>query len=173
MPSKRARSRPAKSIRPASSCCRRFADAEDPRPGREAVRGDPAFQTQDVVAAYQKSLQLKGDAKNGKELFKKNCAACHRLEGVGEQIGAELNAVQDRGADFILLNILDPNREVLPKFITYHAVTDAGLTLTGMITAETATSITLRRPDGTSMTILRVNIAELRSTGHVVHAGGT
>ena len=37
--------------------------------------------------------------------------------------------------------------------------------LTGMIMAETATSITIRRPDGTSETILRVNIEELRSTG--------
>ena len=61
--------------------------------------------------------------------------------------------------------MLDPNREVLPKFITYIVVTDAGLTVTGMITAETATSITIRRPDSTSETILRVNIDELRSTG--------
>jgi putative membrane-bound dehydrogenase-like protein len=119
----------------------------------------------DVVDAYQKSLTLKGDAKNGKEIFKKNCAACHRLEGVGEQIGAELKAIQDRGADFILLNILDPNREVLPKFITYYVQTDSGRTITGMILAETATSITIRKPDGTNETILRVNIDELRSTG--------
>ena len=54
---------------------------------------------------------------------------------------------------------------MLPKFITYQAVTDAGLTLTGMITAETATSITLRRPDSSTTTLLRVNIAELRSLG--------
>ena len=42
---------------------------------------------------------------------------------------------------------------------------DSGRTLTGMITAETATGITIRRPDSTSETILRVNIDELRSTG--------
>ena len=34
-----------------------------------------------------------------------------------------------------------------------------------MIASETATSITLRRPDGTSETVLRINIDELRSTG--------
>src|SRR5204863_221438 len=128
-------------------------------------KGSQLSQRKDVVAAYQKALDLKGDAKSGKELFKKNCAACHRLEGVGEQIGAELGAIKDRGPDFILLNILDPNREVLPKFITYVATTDAGLTVSGMITAETATGITVRRPDGTTTTILRVNIEESRSTG--------
>ncbi len=119
----------------------------------------------DVIGAYQKALEIKGNAATGKELFKKNCMACHRLEGIGEQIGAELGAIKERGNATILLNILDPNREVLPKFLAYVLVTDAGRSITGMITAETATSITIRRADGTSETVLRVNIDELRSTG--------
>ncbi len=141
------------------------ADVKIRSRAEKLFKGTQLSPRKDVVAAYQKALDLKGDVKNGKELFKKNCAACHRIEGVGEQIGAELGAIKDRGPDFILLNVLDPNREVLPKFITYVATTDAGLTVSGMITAETATSITLRRPDGTSATLLRVNIEELRSTG--------
>jgi putative heme-binding domain-containing protein len=142
-----------------------FADPKIRGRAEKLFAGTLLSKRADVVAAYQKSLQLKGDAKNGKELFKKNCAACHRLEGVGEQIGADISAIKDRGADFILLNVLDPNREVLPKFITYYVVTNSGRTLTGMILAETATSITLRKPDGTNETLLRVNIDELRSTG--------
>ena len=142
-----------------------FADVKIRERAEKLFKGTKLSARKDVVAAYQKALDLKGDATNGKEIFKKNCIACHRMEGVGEQIGAELNAIKDRGPDFILLNVLDPNREVLPKFVTYVATTDAGLTISGMITAETATSITIRRPDGTSATILRVNIEELRSTG--------
>ena len=34
-----------------------------------------------------------------------------------------------------------------------------------MITAETANGLTLRRADGTSETVLRIDIEELRSTG--------
>ena len=131
---------------PHSSCCRFFPMKEFAYAPKSSSRGRKLSARKDVVAAYQKSLDLKGDAKNGKEIFKKNCAACHRIEGVGEQIGAELGAIKDRGGDFILLNVLDPNREVLPKFITYYVTTDSGRTLTGMIMAETATSITLRRP---------------------------
>jgi putative membrane-bound dehydrogenase-like protein len=119
----------------------------------------------DVVAAYQKALTLKGDAAKGKGIFKTVCSSCHRLEGVGESVGAELSAIRDRGTEAMLLNILDPNREVLPKYLTYYLETDKGRALTGMITAETATGITLRRADGTSETVARVNIAELRSTG--------
>jgi putative membrane-bound dehydrogenase-like protein len=119
----------------------------------------------DVVEAYRTSLVMKGDAVRGKEHFKKVCAVCHRLEGVGESVGADLAAIRDRGLDAVLLNILDPNREVKPQFLSYLLATDAGRVLTGMIAAETATSITIRQADGASETVLRVNIEELRSTG--------
>jgi putative membrane-bound dehydrogenase-like protein len=120
---------------------------------------------QDVVAAYQKALELKGDPAKGKAVFRKECSACHRLEGVGETVGAELSAIRDQGTAAILLNILDPNREVKPQYVTYVLATDSGRTLTGMITAETANGITVRRADGTSETVPRVKIEELRSTG--------
>jgi putative heme-binding domain-containing protein len=86
-------------------------------------------------------------------VFKKECSACHQLEGVGTQVGAELNAIRNQGSEAILLNILDPNREVKRQFLSYVLVTNAGRLVTGMITAETANGITLRRPDGTSETV--------------------
>jgi putative heme-binding domain-containing protein len=120
---------------------------------------------QDVVVAYQKALQLKGEPARGKAVFQKECSACHQLEGVGTQVGAELNAIRDQGSEAILLNILDPNREVKPQFVSYVLATNAGRLVTGMITAETANAVTLRRADGTSETVLRIEIDELRSTG--------
>ena len=64
-----------------------------------------------------------------------------------------------------MTQILDPNREVKPKFLGYVTATTGGLILTGMIVAETANSITLQRSDGTRATVLRVDIEELNSTG--------
>jgi putative heme-binding domain-containing protein len=40
-----------------------------------------------------------------------------------------------------------------------------GRQLTGIISAETATSITLRRADNATDTILRIDIDQLKSTG--------
>ena len=120
---------------------------------------------QDVVAAYQKALQLKGDAARGKDVFKAQCSSCHRLEGVGQQVGAELSAIRDRGLEAVLLNILDPNREVMPQFLSYVLVTTTGRVLTGMIAVETTNSLTIRQPDGHEETVLRLQIDELRSTG--------
>jgi putative membrane-bound dehydrogenase-like protein len=132
-----------------------------------AARVFAASQTrrQDVIAAYQKALQLKGDPGRGKEIFKAQCSSCHRLEGVGQQVGAELSAIRDRGLEAVLLNILDPNREVMPQFLSYVLVTTNGRVLTGMIAVETTNSLTIRQPDGHEETVLRLQIEELRSTG--------
>jgi putative heme-binding domain-containing protein len=119
----------------------------------------------DVVAAYQESLKLAGDAIRGQAAFKKVCAACHKLQGVGSELGPNLAAMKARGAEAILLNVLDPNREVNPQYLNYSLLTTDGRTLAGMISAETATSVTLRRAENASDTILRIEIDQIKSTG--------
>jgi putative heme-binding domain-containing protein len=119
----------------------------------------------DVVKAYRKALELKGDPARGKLVFKNHCSACHKLEGVGHAVGADLSAIRDQGMEAVLLNILDPNRDVKPQYLSYLLETKSGRTITGMITAETASSLTLRRLDGTTETVLRIDIDQLRSTG--------
>ncbi|WP_298863436.1 PVC-type heme-binding CxxCH protein [uncultured Gimesia sp.] len=118
----------------------------------------------DIVKAYQASLKLKGNPVNGKLVFKKSCSACHRLENVGVQLGADLKAIKDRGTEAVLLNILDPNREVKPQYVTYLLLTTQGRTITGLIKSENANSITIARADGTSDTVLRIDIDELISS---------
>ena len=119
----------------------------------------------DVVAAYQPALKLKGDADRGRMLFRKNCSACHRLEGFGTAVGADLKAISDRGDASVLLNILDPNREVKPKFVSYVVVTNDGRVASGMIVAENANSLTIRSLDGKESVIQRIDIDTLRGTG--------
>ena len=120
---------------------------------------------QEVVDRYQTSLSLDGDADRGKAMFKKVCAACHQLEGVGTAIGADLKGIRNRGLPAVMLNILDPNREVKPQFQSYVIQSDDGRVTTGMIEEESANSLTIRRPDGTKTTISRGQIEELQSTG--------
>jgi len=119
----------------------------------------------DVVAAHRDVLEMKGDVDRGRAAFRKICSACHRLENVGHETAPNLATIQNRGAEAILLNVLDPNREVNPQYVNYIVVTEEGRSITGMIAAETATSITLRRAEGQSDTVLRSSIDELKSTG--------
>lgn len=118
-----------------------------------------------VVKEYQPALRRTGDDLRGKQVFREHCSTCHRLEGVGNEVGAELKGIRQRGMASVLLNILDPNREVKPEYLAYAVVTTDGRTLTGMIATETANNITVRQIDGTSITVQRNQIKELRSLG--------
>lgn len=132
----------------------------------EAVFASHAVRRRDeVVQAYQTVLQLPGDAERGRQVFRKVCAACHRLEDHGQELGANLAAMRNRGAEAILLNVLDPNREVNPQYVNYVAETEDGRIVTGIIAGETSTSIMLARGEGQRDTLLRREIARLESTG--------
>ena len=119
----------------------------------------------DVIDAYRGALALKGDAAKGKAFFQKTCVACHKLEKVGNDIGPNLVAFQARGAEAVLINILDPNLEVNPQYVEYVVLTRDGRTLTGLLAAETSTSITLKRAQGETDIVLRADIEKMRSTG--------
>ncbi len=132
---------------------------------KELFQSSTLARRQQVVDAYQSALNKQGDPDKGRQLFRKVCSACHQLEGKGTAVGADLKGIRNRGLASVMLNILDPNREVKPKFLSYVLVTDSGQVVTGMIASENANSVTIRRVDGTQETILRVNIDELTSSG--------
>jgi putative membrane-bound dehydrogenase-like protein len=119
----------------------------------------------DVVEAYRGALSAAGDVSRGRQLFQKICASCHRVDGVGHEIGPSLAGFRSRGAEAILTNVLDPNREVNPQFVNYTLVTADGRSVTGMIAAETANSVTLKRADDATDTVQRGDIEQLRSSG--------
>lgn len=119
----------------------------------------------DVVEAYRDVLTMEGDIERGKAVFKKICATCHKLEGVGYDLGLPLASIKNRGKETILISLLDPNREVNPQYLGYAIVTKRSVLITGMITAETATSISLARGEGLTDTVLRTDIDLLESSG--------
>lgn len=101
----------------------------------------------------------------GRGVFRKQCASCHRLEGVGHELGPSLATMAARGPESILVNVLDPNREVNPQYVNYVAALKSGRSVTGMIVGESSGSLTLRRAEGASDTLLRSDIEQLQSTG--------
>jgi putative membrane-bound dehydrogenase-like protein len=120
---------------------------------------------QKVIDSYKPALMKDGDRERGKQVFAKTCAACHKLGDVGEGLGPDLTALTDKSPEYLLTNILDPNRAVEARYIGYTATLKDGTSRAGFLTAETATSITLVGPDGKVQTILRTDLESLRSSG--------
>lgn len=131
----------------------------------EIARNSRSGSRQEVLAAYRGALEKPGDVEKGKAIFAKVCAACHQVNGVGIAIGPNLATMKNRGPEAILTNILAPNQEVNPQYVNYLVVTTDGRQLTGMIAAETATSVTLVRAENQKDTVLRIDIEEMRGTG--------
>jgi putative membrane-bound dehydrogenase-like protein len=120
---------------------------------------------QKTVQAYRPALDLTGDAVRGKAVFKKNCATCHRLEDVGVEVGPDLlSALRTKTRETLLVDLLDPSREVDPRYINYVVTTKSGRFLTGMIATDTSSSITLRRAEKAEDTVLRSEISEIQAT---------
>src|SRR6478735_2604484 len=42
-----------------------------------------------ALADYQPVLAMKGDAAKGQVVFEKNCAACHRINGIGVNVAPD------------------------------------------------------------------------------------
>jgi putative membrane-bound dehydrogenase-like protein len=119
---------------------------------------------QKVIDDYKAALVLKGDKARGKAAFAKSCSACHQLEGVGHVVGPDLAALANKSPLYLLSEILDPNRNLDSRYSEYQAVTKDERTVSGVLAAETATSITLRGQQAKEETILRTDLQSLRGT---------
>jgi putative membrane-bound dehydrogenase-like protein len=121
---------------------------------------------QDVIREYSQQLSsLQGVAERGRVTLERECLTCHRLAGKGVEVGPNLETIRHHAAGQVLANILDPNREVSPNYVEYVVVTNDGRISTGLLSAETATSVTLRRANDVQETILRGNIEEISGSG--------
>jgi putative heme-binding domain-containing protein len=117
----------------------------------------------EIIRRYQPALQLAGDKARGAGWFSRNCLVCHALGGQGQAVGPDLAGVGSRPKEGLLEDILEPSRQVSPDFVAYSLVTKAGETSTGLLAAENATSVTLRRSGQPDETILRSQIQEWRA----------
>jgi len=118
-----------------------------------------------VVESYRGTLELKGDPARGLEVYRKNCMGCHRAGKEGKEVGPDLSTVKQRTPEELLIAILDPSREVNPQYVAVRIKTTSDQILDGLIASENATSVTLKRQEGLTDTILKVNIDKLvRST---------
>lgn len=131
-----------------------------------AVLFAPPADRQRVIEEYRKALSLEADAQQGREIFQKNCATCHRIGEIGIQVGPDIADSRVRTPDALLTDILDPNRAIDGRYVAYTVVLNDGTVQTGLIESETSSAVTLAQPEGKQLTILRDEIEEMHSDGN-------
>ncbi|MBY0587324.1 neutral/alkaline non-lysosomal ceramidase N-terminal domain-containing protein [bacterium] len=120
---------------------------------------------QEVLDRYVSVLTMAGDASAGRSIFEKHCGTCHRFGSRGQLVGPYLGGVRDRSPGYLLGAVLDPNRAVESKYVSYSVELSDGRVLSGMLVVESSSSITLARADGTKVEVLRTEIERMVSSG--------
>jgi putative heme-binding domain-containing protein len=119
----------------------------------------------EVLERYRAALSLKGDPQRGRVVFEKNCATCHRVAGVGVDVGPDVSDTRGKTLEALLTDVLNPNQAIDSNYVDYVVTTKSGKSLTGLIATETASSITLKRAENQTETVLRSDIESIQSTG--------
>ena len=133
---------------------------------RQLLNISPGSDLQELIDEYLTRIeQHQGQPEQGAEVFRKHCSACHRYAEIGREIGADLAALRDRSAGALLTAIIDPNRAVESKFLSYSVLTLDGLQLTGMLQNESGSSVTLLSADGRQQVVPRSEIELLQTSG--------
>ncbi|MCA9049819.1 MAG: HEAT repeat domain-containing protein, partial [Planctomycetaceae bacterium] len=113
-----------------------------------------------IVESMKGALKRDASADRGRDVSRRRCAGCHRLEDYGHIAGPDLAALTNRDPQWLLTTILDPNKDVDARYLSWTAATTDGLTKSGMIVEETATTIHLREAEGKEHVIRREDIAD-------------
>lgn len=105
-----------------------------------------------------------GRPDRGHELFKKNCATCHSLFGEGNRIGPDLTTANRKDRDFLLVSIVDPSVQIRKEYLSYIVTTNGGQLFTGLIAAQSPSSITLVGAKNERTSIPRSDVEEIKES---------
>jgi putative heme-binding domain-containing protein len=137
-----------------------YGDPEIRRDARAVLEEDPR-QRGATVKRYAAALDLEGNPERGAQVFTRICAACHRVEGKGGDLGPDLGTVRHRPPLNLLSDILLPSQAIAQHYETYLVERTDGRTEAGVLSAETPNAITLRQGGGRDVVIRRADIRKM------------
>src|SRR5262249_47905923 len=105
-----------------------------------------------------------GNADRGRELFKKHCAACHRLFGEGNLLGPDLTHANRKDRDYLLVSIVDPSAVIRKEYLGYNVQTRDGRLLTRLMAEQTPNGVPRLGANNERTTIARAQIEAVQES---------
>jgi putative membrane-bound dehydrogenase-like protein len=100
-----------------------------------------------LMEQYRKQLTAKSkdvpDVMQGRAVFAKTCAQCHKLFGAGGMVGPELTGSNRADLEYLLSNVLDPSAVMAKEYQPTIVITEDGRVITGIVKAQDDQSLTL------------------------------
>jgi putative heme-binding domain-containing protein len=109
----------------------------------------PASKEKAALAKKYKTLLTpeyvkSADLSNGRAVFQRTCAACHRLFDDGARIGPDLTGSQRANLNYFLENVLDPSAVVAKEYRMTVVELKNGRVLNGIVKEDNDRAVTLQ-----------------------------
>jgi len=127
----------------------------------QSLRGNDRMK---IYEDWKPVADIKGNSQNGHKIFTKTCTPCHIFEGEGHVVGPDLTGIRNQPKVTLLLHIIIPEYEIMPIYTLYNVETKDGESYSGLLTSDSAESITLRQAAGVEQKVPRANIASMSSS---------
>jgi len=132
----------------------------------EKILGRPAnLDRARLVDDYLGRLNASTDRMRGEKLYLQHCAACHLAKPSKPIVGPPLENLKHWTTDQWLTAVLDPNRNLEPKYHQYSVLTTNGQVFSGVIESQTSSAVVLAMSDGSRREILLTDIETLKDMG--------
>jgi putative membrane-bound dehydrogenase-like protein len=105
-----------------------------------------------------------GEARAGRELYRKHCASCHRLFGEGEAVGPDLTHANRKDRDYLLVSIIDPSALIRKEYVSYVVRTTDGRVFTGLMAGQTPGGVTLVGANGQKTSLPRAKVESIQES---------
>ncbi|WP_373650365.1 PVC-type heme-binding CxxCH protein [Schlesneria sp. DSM 10557] len=129
-----------------------------------SVEGATSAEMQQMMEHYATVLVGAGDPYPGKKIYMQMCGKCHTLHADGGKIGPDLTTYKRDDIRQMLLHIVNPSAEIREGFETQVAVLKDGRVVTGFLVEQDPQTVTLRSPDGQTISLERSELDELNKS---------
>lgn len=154
-----------------SDTLRKFStDPDMAKLNSEVLRGGLLLSMEpDQVETMRTKVLKDGDPKKGRAIYLNTglvaCATCHKMEGVGGQIGPDLTRVWDTmSVEKLFETIIAPSKEIKEGYQSYTANTLDGQTYTGLKVLDTKDEVVIREATGRDVKIARTDLDTLTAS---------
>jgi putative heme-binding domain-containing protein len=102
----------------------------------------------------------KGDAVEGKNVFKRVCAQCHRIHGGGVDVGPDVTSNGRADFDQLLSNVFDPSLVIGSGYQATIVTTKQGQVVSGLLVEDSPQRVVLKVQGGEQKTFARADVEE-------------
>jgi putative heme-binding domain-containing protein len=105
-----------------------------------------------------------GNPRTGKAIYEKSqCAACHRIDSEGQDLGPDLTTIgRRRGLSFLEESILKPDAYISNNYRAIRIVMKSGATVVGIRLNEDDLSVQVRDTAGNPRSFMKEDVKEIR-----------